>query len=47
MSTHSYEHTHAHPNPMITSERLSRLDLEIHKVGLQERLTVDGDVTHH
>jgi hypothetical protein len=42
MSTHRYEHTHAHPTPMSTSERLSRLDLEIHEVGHQERLTVDG-----
>jgi hypothetical protein len=32
---------------MSASERLSRLDLEIHKVGHQERLTVDGDITSH
>jgi hypothetical protein len=43
-STHLYEHTHAHPTPMSTSERLNRLDLEIHEVGHQERLAVDGDV---
>jgi hypothetical protein len=36
MSTHPYEYTHTHPTPMSTSERLSRLDLKIHKVGYQE-----------
>jgi hypothetical protein len=46
-STDLYEHTHAYPTPMSTSERLSRLDLKIHKVSHQERLTVDGDVTSH
>jgi hypothetical protein len=29
---------------MNTSERLSRLDLEIHKIGHQERIVVNGDV---
>jgi hypothetical protein len=29
---------------MNTSERLSRLNLEIYEVGYQEHLTVDGDV---
>jgi hypothetical protein len=29
---------------MSTFKRLSRLDLEIHEVGHQERLAVDGDV---
>jgi hypothetical protein len=47
MSTHPYEHTHAHPTSMSIFERLSRLDLEIHKVGHQERITVDGDVASH
>jgi hypothetical protein len=47
MSTHSYEHTYAHPTFMSTSERLSRLDLEIYEVGHQERLAVDGDVVSH
>jgi hypothetical protein len=42
---HPYEHTHTHPTTMSTSERLNRLDLEIHKIGHQERLTVDGDVS--
>jgi hypothetical protein len=46
-STHPYEHTHAHPTPMTTSEKLSRLDLEIHEVGHQERLAVEGDVASH
>jgi hypothetical protein len=47
MSTHSYEYTHAHSSTMNTSEKLSRLDFEIHKVGHQERLTVDGNVTSY
>jgi hypothetical protein len=36
--------TNAHPTPMSTFERLSRLDIEIHEVGHQERIAVDGDV---
>jgi hypothetical protein len=44
MSTHPYEHIHAHPIPMSTSERLSWFDIEIYKVGHQECLAVDGDV---
>jgi hypothetical protein len=47
MSTHSYEHTHVHSTPMSTSERLSRLDLEIHEVGHQEHFVVDGDAASH
>jgi hypothetical protein len=47
MITHSYEHTHAHPTPMSTPERLNQLDLEIHEVSHQERLTVDRDITSH
>jgi hypothetical protein len=46
-STHLYEHMHAHPIPMSTSERLSRLDLEIHEVGHQEHLVVNGDVASY
>jgi hypothetical protein len=42
MSTHPYKYTHAHPTCMSTSEILDLLDLEIHKVGHQEHLTVDG-----
>jgi hypothetical protein len=45
-STHPYEYTHAHHIPMSTSKRLSRLDLKIHEVGHQERITVDRDNTH-
>jgi hypothetical protein len=47
MSTHPYEHMHAHPTPMSTSERLSQPDLEIHEFGHQERIAVDGKVTSH
>jgi hypothetical protein len=48
MSTHHlYEHTLAHPTPMNTSERLGRLDLEIHEVGHEEHLAIDGDVVYH
>jgi hypothetical protein len=47
MRIHSYKHTHTYPTSMSTSERLSRLDLEIHKVGHQEHLTVVGDVASH
>jgi hypothetical protein len=41
MGTHPYKHTHAHPIPMSTSERLRWLDLKIHEVSQQERLAVD------
>jgi hypothetical protein len=44
---HIYEHTYAHLTPMINSERLSQLDLKIHKIGHQEHIAVDGDVTSH
>jgi hypothetical protein len=47
MSTHSYEHTHAHLTSMSSSERLTQLDLEIHEVGYQERIAVDGNVVSH
>jgi hypothetical protein len=33
MSTHSYEHMHAHAILMSIFKRLNRLDLEIHEVG--------------
>jgi hypothetical protein len=32
-NTHPYEYIYAYPTPMSTSERLGRLDLEIHEVG--------------
>jgi hypothetical protein len=47
MSTHPYKHTHTHPIYMNTSERLNRLDFEIHKIGHQKRLIIDGDVASH
>jgi hypothetical protein len=33
MSTHLYKHTNTYPIPISTSERLNRLDLEIHEIG--------------
>jgi hypothetical protein len=47
MNTYLYEHTHTHSNLISTSERLSQLDFEIHEIGHQERLAVDGDVASH
>jgi hypothetical protein len=38
---------YVHHISMSTSEKLSRLDIEIYKVGHQERLTVDKDVVSH
>jgi hypothetical protein len=46
-STHPCKYNHAHPTPMSTFKRLSQLDLEIHEVGHQDRLAVDGDVVSH
>jgi hypothetical protein len=42
--THPYEHTYAYSIPMSTSNKLSRLDLEIHEVNHQEHLAVDENV---
>jgi hypothetical protein len=47
MNAYTYEHTHTHLTLMSTSERLSRLDLEIHKVGHQKYLTVNEDVVSY
>jgi hypothetical protein len=47
INTYPYKHTHAHSTPMNTSERLSRHDIDIHEVGHQECLIIDGDVTSH
>jgi hypothetical protein len=47
MSIYSYQHMYAHLILMSTSEKLSQLDLEIHEVGHQERLIIDGDVGSH
>jgi hypothetical protein len=42
MSTHPYEHMYTYPIIMSISKRLSRFNLEIHKIGHEERLTIDG-----
>jgi hypothetical protein len=47
ISTYPYKYMHTHSTPMSTPEIVSQLDLEIHKVGHQERLTVNGDVVFH
>jgi hypothetical protein len=47
MSNHPYEYMYAHPTHMSTCERLSRLDLKIHKIDRQKCLTVDRYVTFH
>jgi hypothetical protein len=47
MRTHLYEHTHAHPTLMSTSEKLSWIDLKIYEVSHQECLAVDGGVAFH
>jgi hypothetical protein len=47
MSTYLYEHIHIHPTFISTSERPSQFDLEIHEVGHQDRLIVDGDIASH
>jgi hypothetical protein len=44
MSTYPYEYTYVQAIPMSTSERLSRLDLEIHEV---DRIAVDEDAVSH
>jgi hypothetical protein len=38
---------HVYPIHMSTSEKLSRLDLEIHEVDHQEHIVVDGDIVSH
>jgi hypothetical protein len=42
---HSYEHIYS--ISMSTFERLSWFNLEIHEVGHQERLAIDGNVISH
>jgi hypothetical protein len=44
ISTHPYEYIYVQSITMNTSEKLSRLDLEIHKIGYQEQLAVNRDV---
>jgi hypothetical protein len=38
--------THTHHTSINTFERLSRLDLEIHKIGHKKRLAIDEDVIY-
>jgi hypothetical protein len=45
--TNTHQYMYAHTTPMNTSKRLSRFDLEIYKVGHQERLAVNEDVVSH
>jgi hypothetical protein len=47
MITHSYEYVYVHPTYMSNSERLSRIDLEIHEVSYKEYIAVDGDIVFH
>jgi hypothetical protein len=42
-----YKHTPVHTTRISISDRLNRLDIEIHEVGHQERLTVDEDIASH
>jgi hypothetical protein len=43
--SHLYEYIYTHITPMNISEKLNRLDLKIHEVDHQERLTISGDVS--
>jgi hypothetical protein len=36
---------HVYPILIITSKRLNRLDFDIHEVGHQEHIAVDGDIS--
>jgi hypothetical protein len=50
MSIHAYEYLYVHFISMSTSETLetlNRFDLEIYKVGYQECIDIDGDVTSY
>jgi hypothetical protein len=47
MNTYSYEHIYAYHICISTSERLSRLDFEIHEIGYQEHFIIDGDIVSH
>jgi hypothetical protein len=40
MNIYSYEYMYTRLTHMTASERLSRLDLKIHEVGHQKRLTI-------
>jgi hypothetical protein len=43
----THMNTHIHSTPMSTSERLVRLDLEIHEFDHEEYLIVNGDVAYN
>jgi hypothetical protein len=47
MNIHLYEYTHIHSTSMNTFKRLSRFDIEIHKVSYSEYLAIDDDVASH
>jgi hypothetical protein len=47
MCTYLYKYIHVHTTPMNIFERLNRFNFEIHEVGYQERLTVDGDIVFY
>jgi hypothetical protein len=47
MITYPYKYTYVYSSSINTFERLSQLDLEIHKVSHQKRSVVDGDIVSH
>jgi hypothetical protein len=47
MSTHPYEHTHAHSTSINTSERLNWFNLKIYEFDHQECLAVDTSIVSH
>jgi hypothetical protein len=47
MITHLYKYIYVHHISMSTFKRLSRFDLEIHKVGHQERIAIDDNIGSH
>jgi hypothetical protein len=47
MIIHLYEYMYAHSISISTFKRLSRFDLEIHKVGHQEHIAIDNDIGSH
>jgi hypothetical protein len=42
-----YKHTHKHSISMSTFKRLSQFNLKIHKIGHQECIAVNRDITSH
>jgi hypothetical protein len=49
MNTHLYKYIHAYSTHITTSERLSRLNLEIYEVSHrhQQRIAVDRDIVSY